>query len=80
MAEIYKEATPEQRALILFRDQEVDEWVRNFNDYRASADDLEDYLLYYIQPIERDARRYADEQVEIYYAEIDSLLAERNSQ
>ena len=80
LVEMYKEATPEQRALILFRDQEVDEWVRNFNDYRDSADDLEDYLLYYIQPIERDARRYADEQVEIYYAEIDSLLAEQNSQ
>ncbi len=78
--DMYEEATPEQRALILFRDQEVDEWVRNFNDYRDSADDLEDYLLYYIQPIERDARRYADEQVEIYYAEIDSLLAEQNSQ
>ena len=78
--DMYEEATPEQRALMLFSEEEIDEWVKNFKQYSNPTEELEDYLLYYIQPIERDARRYADEQVEIYYAEIDSLLAEQNSQ
>lgn len=78
--DMYEEATPEQRALMLFSEEEIDEWVKNFKQYSNPTEELEDYLLYYIQPIERDARRYADEQVEIYYAEIDSLLEEQNSQ
>lgn len=78
--DMYEEATPEQRALMLFSEEEIDEWVKNFKQYSNPTEELEDYLLYYIQPVERDARRYADEQVEIYYAEIDSLLAEQNSQ
>lgn len=78
--DMYEEATPEQRALMLFSEEEIDEWVKNFKQYSNPTEELEDYLLYYIQPVEKDARKYADEQVEIYYAEIDSLLAEQNSQ
>lgn len=78
--DMYEEATPEQRALMLFSEEEIDEWVKNFKQYSNPTEELEDYLLYYIQPVEKDARKYAEEQVEIYYAEIDSLLAEQNSQ
>lgn len=76
LVELYIKATPEQRNLIAFTGNGVANWVENYKDYHSSTDDEEGFMKYYQQPIEVDARNYAEKAIKEYFVEIDELLKE----
>lgn len=43
-------------------------------NYKPGDETLEGHMEYYEQPIERDARIYAETAAQIYYLTIDSIL------
>ena len=45
--------------------KQIEEWKANFDNY-ISASSAEDKMQYYMQPVEQDARGYADTEVEQY--------------
>lgn len=45
--------------------KQIEEWKNNFDNY-ISASDADDIMEYYMQPVEQDARGYADTESEQY--------------
>lgn len=45
--------------------KQIEEWKTNFDNY-ISASSAEDKMQYYMQPVEKDARGYADAEIEQY--------------
>ena len=74
LSEMYISATPEQRNLLAFTGEGVNGWITNIGDYKPGDETIEGQMEYYEQPIERDARIYAETAAQIYYLMIDSLL------
>lgn len=79
LSEMYISATPEQRNLLAFTGEGVNDWITNIGDYKPGDETIEGQMEYYVQPIERDARTYAKAEVQIYYLEIDSILDKKTS-
>ena len=79
LSEMYISATPEQRNLLAFTGEGVNDWITNIGDYKPGDETIEGQMEYYVQPIERDARTYAKAEVQIYYLEIDSILDKKAS-
>lgn len=79
LSEMYISATPEQRNLLAFTGEGVNDWITNIGDYKPGDETIEGQVEYYVQPIERDARTYAKAEVQIYYLEIDSILDKKTS-
>ena len=78
LAELYADVTPEQRNLLAFTENGVRNWIVNFKDYYSDTDDLEGFKKYLKQPIEEDARRYAEREMKEYFEAIDELLEEQD--
>ena len=74
VSEMYINVTPEQRNLYAFKQDGVNDWITNLGNYKLGDETLEGQMEYYEQPIERDARIYAETAAQIYYLMIDSLL------
>ena len=74
VSEMYINVTPEQRNLYAFKQNGVNDWITNLSNYKPGDETLEGQMEYYEQPIERDARIYAETAAQIYYLTIDSLL------
>lgn len=79
LSEMYISANPEQRNLLAFTGEDVNDWITNIGDYKPGGETIEGQMEYYVQPIERDARTYAKAEVQIYYLEIDSILDKKTS-
>ena len=79
LSEMYISATPEQRNLLAFTGEGVNDWITNIGDYKSGDETIEGQVEYYVQPIERDARTYEKAEVQIYYLEIDSILDKKTS-
>ena len=56
---MYISANPEQRNLLAFTGEGVNDWITNLGDYKLGDETIEGQMEYYVQPIERDARTYA---------------------
>lgn len=74
LAEVYVDLAPEQRNLLVFHNLGVADWVENMCDYNYASDDVSDTIEYMYQPLEMDARAYAEKSVIEYYVAIDGLL------
>lgn len=81
MVELLKKASPEQRNLLAFTGEGVASWYENIKDYHSADGEYteEEYDAYYSQSLEQDARRYAREQIPVYWMAIDELLNEQDN-
>ncbi len=82
LAELYVNASPEQRNLYAFTSEGVSAWIENFGDYNTVNDDsnMIAYLNYRNQALEQDARNW--EQIELidYFHRIDELTDTKNKE
>ncbi|MBQ3545485.1 MAG: hypothetical protein IJA34_10965 [Lachnospiraceae bacterium] len=76
LAELYADVNPNQRNLLVFTENGVRNWIFNFKDYYSATDDIEGIKKYLTQPIELDARNYAENEMKEYFEAIDELLEE----
>ena len=74
LSEMYRQVTSEQRNLLIFTREDIDDWTINFEDYKNGSDPKAGLKDYFDQPIERDARIYARVRAQKYYLDIDRLL------
>lgn len=74
LSEMYRQVTSEQRNLLIFTKEDVDDWTINFEDYKNGSEAKDGLKDYFDQPIERDARIYARVRAQKYYLDIDRLL------
>lgn len=74
LSEMYISANPEQRNLLVFTGEGVNDLITNLGDYKLGDETIEGQMEYYVQPIEKDARSCAKTEAQIYYLEIDSIL------
>lgn len=74
LSEMYRQVTSEQRNLLIFTKEDVDDWTINFEDYKTGSETKDDLKAYFDQAIERDARIYARVRAQKYYLDIDRLL------
>lgn len=77
LSEAYVKLSPEQRNLVAFNG--VDDWIKNMNEYNIPDNSFEAVIKYYYQPLEEDARQYAEKNVSIYHEEIDNILKENKT-
>lgn len=79
LSEMYMQATPEQRNLYVFTREGVNEWITNLGDYKPGDESIEGQMEYFRQPIEEDARIFAEVEVKILYMDIDRYLEEASN-
>ena len=70
LGELFQKASPLQRNLYAFSNEDVAEWVTN----------LDGDLEYRLQVVEWDANNYAVKEANVYYLEIDKFLAENTQE
>lgn len=59
--------------------EHCEEYLNELANYQDERDSFEEYVRYYTQYLERDARQYAAQTVKEYYDEIDLILEEQSS-
>lgn len=74
MMDIYERSTPKQRNMMVLKNTPIVDWIKNEKDYHKGDGDAHEYDKYVKQPIEKDAREYANSQIKVYYKIIDSLI------
>ena len=72
LANLYIYATPEQRSLLVFTENNIKSWAENLYGYFSDIKDMESFETYENQPVEIDARLYAIERLETYLTILDS--------
>lgn len=71
LVRLYLDSTESQRKMRVFN--HCEEYMNEIMDYKNAGEDLESYIQYYGQYLEKDSREYAENNVFEYYEEIDIL-------
>lgn len=74
LSEMYVSVNSEQRNLLAFTGEGIDYWITNLGDYKTGDGTIEGQIEYYTQPVEIDARTYAETKAQVYYLQIDRVL------
>lgn len=74
LSEMYVSVNSEQRNLLAFTGEGIDYWITNLGDYKTGDGTIEGQIEYYTQPVEIDARTYAETKAQVYYLQIDRIL------
>lgn len=80
LGELFQKASPLQRNLYAFSNEDVAEWVTNLKNYKTSDGTVDGDLEYRLQVVEWDANNYAVKEANVYYLEIDKFLAENTQE
>ena len=80
LGELFQKASPLQRNLYAFSNEDVAEWVTNLGNYKTSDGTVDGDLEYRLQVVEWDANNYAVKEANVYYLEIDKFLAENTQE
>ena len=73
MMDLYEGSTAEQRNLSVLRNMPIVDWIKNAKNYQKGDGDVHEYNKYADQPMEKDARQYAEKQVVAYHTIIDGF-------
>ena len=76
LGELFQNASPSQRNLYVFTNEDVAEWVTNLENYKTSDGTVDGESEYRLQVVEWDANNYAIKEANVYYLAIDKLLSE----
>lgn len=74
MVDVYERSTPKQRNMMVLKNTPITDWIKNEKDYHNGDGNAQEYDKYVKQPVEKDAREYANSQIKVYYKIIDSLI------
>lgn len=80
LSEMYIDASPEQRNLLAFTSEGVADWIDNFENYYSTNEmsTKEEYILYTLQPVEKDAKAWSEASVKEYFDAIDKEIEKLN--
>ncbi len=78
LAELYRKASPEERNLFAFTNEDVASWLENYDNYITydEGDGPDRYTEYYKQPVEMDARKWEVIEMLDYFRLIDEMTGE----